>query len=207
MRFLFTGDSITDGGRRTDSLGLGSGYVDMLAPRIRDEHPDADIVNTGVSGDRVSQVRERLEADVVSRRADVATILIGINDILVAFYQGAVTPDDAFRRDLDAILSAMTGSAPRVLVLEPFFIDSRDPAARWGEAGAFVRGLLDTRREWVADAARAAGAGFVPLQARFDAAAELRGTQTVAYDGVHPSSVGHALIADAWWEEYRSPTA
>ena len=42
------------------------------------------------------------------------------------------------------------------------------------------------------------GVTFVPLQERFEAAAEERGAGTVLPDGVHPSPIGHRLILDAW---------
>src|SRR5690606_33528554 len=46
---LFTGDSITDAGRRTDPSGrLGAGYVRRIAELLRERRLDATVVNTGI---------------------------------------------------------------------------------------------------------------------------------------------------------------
>jgi phospholipase/lecithinase/hemolysin len=42
------------------------------------------------------------------------------------------------------------------------------------------------------------GAAFVPLQSLVDELAAQRGATMVAADGVHPTPLGHRLIADAW---------
>ena len=41
-------------------------------------------------------------------------------------------------------------------------------------------------------------AAFVPLQSLVDTLAAQRGATMVAADGVHPTPLGHRLIADAW---------
>ena len=55
---LFTGDSVTDSGRREDTRGhLGLGYVRAVA-----ESPQATaatIVNTGISGDRIGDLEQK----------------------------------------------------------------------------------------------------------------------------------------------------
>lgn len=44
MKIVFTGDSITDSGRnREDGKSLGSGYVKILADKLRPIYPDTDI--------------------------------------------------------------------------------------------------------------------------------------------------------------------
>ena len=46
------------------------------------------------------------------------------------------------------------------------------------------------------------GAVFVPLQERFDAACKLAPPDYWLHDGVHPTSMGHELIARAWMEGF-----
>jgi len=50
---VFAGDSITDSDRRTDRLGLGYGYVNLVAAALRDHGQHSTVVNAGVAGDRV----------------------------------------------------------------------------------------------------------------------------------------------------------
>jgi lysophospholipase L1-like esterase len=40
----------------------------------------------------------------------------------------------------------------------------------------------------------------VPLQSLLAAAAEEHGATALAEDGVHPTALGHRMIADAWLE-------
>src|SRR5690242_13431983 len=97
--FVFLGDSVTE---------RPGGYVDRLAGRLG---ADA-VVNAGVAGDRLEQLQQRLSVT----GASVLTIYAGVNDTLVAFYEGPPTPPDVFEeryRDLawlDAFYAA-TSSA------------------------------------------------------------------------------------------------
>lgn len=198
MRLLFTGDSITDAGRRGDPGGLGSGFVDMVATAMRAADPATEVLNTGIAGDRVGRLLGRVDADVLAPAPEVCTILIGVNDTLVAFYEGEPTPDAAFDADLAELLARIADRVPELVVLEPFFLDPAAPDVRWAEGAAFIGRHLAARRERLREAAALAGATFVPLQARFDEVARIRGAATLLPDGVHPSPLGHRLIADAW---------
>ena len=82
MKILFFGDSITDMRRSRDSDGvhLGDGYVFFVAGDIKREDPSIEIINRGISGDRVVDLYARIKSDVWNHKPDVLSILIGIND-------------------------------------------------------------------------------------------------------------------------------
>src|SRR5258708_6241963 len=81
---LFIGDSITDCGRR-DSTGapLGYGYVKLFADllTVRDPEQRPTILNRGVGGDNVADLRSRWHDDCLALRPDWLSIKIGINDV------------------------------------------------------------------------------------------------------------------------------
>jgi acyl-CoA thioesterase I len=78
---LFTGDSITDAGRRTDPSGyLGAGYVRRIAEMASAGNPALTVVNTGIGGNRTTDLAARWEEDVILRSPNVLTILVGVND-------------------------------------------------------------------------------------------------------------------------------
>ncbi|MGH3378883.1 MAG: SGNH/GDSL hydrolase family protein [Actinoallomurus sp.] len=204
---VFIGDSITDCERRTDPLGLGGGYVDVIADTLRERGDDSTVVNTGVSGDRIEHLQQRWQTDALDHRPSVLSIFIGVNDTLIAFYEGRSTPPDRFERSYTDILERTAEvEAPKLIIVEPFVLDTGDPAAQWSEGAAFAREDLDTKRPIVRDLAERHGATFLPLQAALSAAAKERGPAAVAGDGVHPSALGHRLIARLWLEAYDALT-
>ena len=83
---LFQGDSITDGnrGRNTDPNHImGHGYAFSIASRIGADFPESkhSFYNRGISGNRVSDLKDRWQADTLDLKPDVLSILIGINDV------------------------------------------------------------------------------------------------------------------------------
>ena len=59
---------------------------------------------------------------------------------------------------------------------------------------------LHRRADAVRELAKEFGAVFVPYQAMFDAALKKYSATELAADGVHPSPLGHQLMAQAWRE-------
>ena len=47
------------------------------------------------------------------------------------------------------------------------------------------------------------GAYFVPLQEKFDEAAQKYGVENYLYDGVHPAPAGAKLIATEWLKKFK----
>src|SRR5471032_2439588 len=68
---LFTGDSITDCGRARDNAeSLGTGYAALTAAHLqaRLASPELKIYNRGISGNRVCDLLQRVEADLIALR-------------------------------------------------------------------------------------------------------------------------------------------
>src|SRR5690606_33196065 len=82
-RWVFIGDSITDCGRRDDSEGLGNGYVRLIRDHLLARSPARapQVINKGISGDRILELSARWEADVIAAHPTVLSIKIGINDV------------------------------------------------------------------------------------------------------------------------------
>lgn len=203
QRILFIGDSITDCRRDLDRRGLGDGYVDIVADELAARGEDVVVLNRGVSGDRVAHLRERWQRDVLDEHPDVLTVFVGVNDTLVTFYEGRPTRREDFERDLDDVLrQAVDGGIRRIVVVDPFILAVPGDQFRWGEGTAFTREDLDLKRPVVAALAARYGATFVPLQEAMSAAAAERSPVIMAGDGVHPSPVGHRLLARLWLQAY-----
>jgi len=88
QKLLFIGDSITDCDRsRPDGEGLfdatGRGYVTIVNALLTSTYPELGIrvVNKGISGNTVRDLKARWETDVIDQKPDWLSIMIGINDV------------------------------------------------------------------------------------------------------------------------------
>ncbi|MFC8594799.1 SGNH/GDSL hydrolase family protein [Streptomyces atroolivaceus] len=193
---LFQGDSITDVGRLEErDRPLGKGYVRVAAERVRSARPDSDItfVNRGVSGDGISDLRARWREDTLEPEPDVVSVLIGVNDTWRRYDSGVVTSTRVFENDYRAILTeAREELDAQLILIEPFLVPVRAEQWAWRED-------LDPRIQVVRrlseefDAALLAADGLLNQAARAAGGAEY-----IAGDGVHPTPLGHSLLAEAW---------
>ena len=80
---LFIGDSITDCARREHDVPFGVGYVRMFSDLMSFRKPAQriTIINRGISGHTVDDLRSRWTDHVLANVPDQLVIKIGINDI------------------------------------------------------------------------------------------------------------------------------
>jgi lysophospholipase L1-like esterase len=195
---LFQGDSITNAFRKPEELcnayQLGAGYALLVSAQLLGTHPEATwtIHNRGVSGEGVSQLSARWQADCLDLRPDVLSLLVGVNDA------APLSPDahpsvDAYATGYRALLTQTREALPRVrfVLMEPFLFAVGDIPARAiamvAEEAAVVRTL-----------AAEFDAVLVPLQQVFADALRTAPAAYWSYDGIHPNAQGHWLIAQAW---------
>ncbi|MET9657042.1 SGNH/GDSL hydrolase family protein [Streptomyces sp. NPDC006510] len=191
---LFIGDSITDAGRdRTDSASLGGGYVHEIARTL---HAGAGhgpaVINKGLNGNRVYDLEARWTTDVLDHRPNVVTVKIGINDTWRRYDRGLISPVDEFETCLDRLLADTARKlAARLVVITPFLLPVTPDQEDWFED-------LTPRTDAVLRTAAANGAQVVRADLALHRAAEAKAAAELAPDGVHPSPLGHRIIADAW---------
>ncbi|MCZ4125687.1 SGNH/GDSL hydrolase family protein [Streptomyces sp. H39-S7] len=196
---LFIGDSITDAGRdRADPAALGEGYVHEIARTLRErahDVPGPRVINRGINGHRVYDLESRWNTDVIDHRPTVVTVKIGINDTWRRYDQDVLSPVDEFEACLDRLLAATARKlSARLVVITPFLLPVGPDQERWFED-------LSPRTDAVLRAAGRNGAQMVRADLVLPRAAQDREPAELAPDGVHPSPLGHRLIADAWLAE------
>ena len=196
-RWIFIGDSITDCGRVACSEAIGSGYVRAIRDWLRASVPALapQILNKGISGNTISDLKRRWQADVIAQDPQLVSVKIGINDVWHALTgAGEGSSLERFRDTYAEILGR----------LRTFLSANRDRSLRTDRhlaASASARGndLLKPYVATVSDAAVQLGArGVVPLHGIFEKARSARPDINWAPDGVHPSSSGHMLITRSW---------
>jgi acyl-CoA thioesterase-1 len=196
--YLFTGDSITDAGRTRDTArSLGDGYVRRLAEVFTERQVDANMINTGVSGDRVTDLSARWATDVVAHRPTLLSVLVGANDTWRRYDSDDPTSAESFSHDYRLVLEAVDRSVTKTVVLvEPFLVPVHEEQGKWRED-------LDPKIEVVRKLAREFDAVLVPADVELNRRATELGPEAIAGDGVHPTEFGHRVLAELWYDTVR----
>ncbi|MHC4982645.1 MAG: SGNH/GDSL hydrolase family protein [Planctomycetota bacterium] len=192
---LFQGDSITDYGRsREDDSQLGSGYAGIAAAIFSAMHPELNVrfLNRGIAGNRVKDLKARWTEDCIKLKPTWVSIMIGVNDTWRRFDSNDPTSTEAFEADYREILARTRDEITAKLILcEPFLLPYPEDRKSWRED-------LDPRIHVVGALAREFDAILVPLDGIFADASAKRECAYWAFDGVHPTAAGSALIAISW---------
>ena len=194
---LFIGDSITDCGRGRpvgEGDGLGGGYVGLAASLMATHYPERHvrILNTGISGNRIIDLHERWDTDVLALAPDWLSIKIGINDVWRQFdspeLERQVTLDEYERIARKLIKRTEEALSLKGLILmSPYVIepDPDDPMrCRMDEYGAVVERLAGEY-----------GATFVNVQKAFEEHLAHHPSESLCDDKIHPNLTGHMIIA------------
>ena len=206
MRIVFYGDSITDCGRITEydySLRkFGGGYVRDVAGVLAKEYPGKyDIVNRGISGNRVVDLYARIKSDLWNLNPDIVSILIGVNDVWHNAKRNNGVEIDRYENVYRMLIQDTKKALPntKIIMLEPFILDGT-ATKEYPEEFKKVYDYAKVCKK----IAHENGAYFVPLQEKFNQAAEKYGAEYCLMDGVHPAIFGAGLIAEEWLKLFKS---
>lgn len=191
---LFQGDSITDCGRdREDLSSLALGYPKKVAEIYQNLFKDNEItfINKGISGNRTSDLLAHYEEDFKDIQPDFISILIGINDVWRKYDRNDPTSPEAFKAHYTKLLSDIKEDMPhaKIMLIEPFVLHSLPERATWHED-------LDPKIQIVRELAREFADYYLPMDGIFANLCTRNYTpDELALDGVHPTDLGHSVIA------------
>ena len=195
---LFIGDSISDYDRaRPVGEGLfdawGKSYVANAASLLCCMYPELHlrIVNMGIGGNQVRDLDARWQTDVLDRKPDWVSVLIGINDVWRQFDcpqmpETHVSPEEFLTTYEKLILETL----PRVkgmILMTPYFMEPNRAdtmRARMDEYGEIVRQLAEKHN-----------LVYVDLQTAWDKLFEHMHPAAIAWDRIHPNQTGCMYIA------------
>lgn len=197
-RIVFTGDSVTDSGRKRpygEGLweGLGNGFVRNLDSILTVLYPENiyRIVNTGSSGFTTRNLLSTWEHDVTAIKPDWVFVMIGMNDVwrqfdepTVASYE-YVSPEE-YRANLVEMVKRTKDTVKGMFLMPPFYMEANnaDPMKiRLREYAAIMK-----------EVAEEYGVGYIDMQDDFDALLEHRYPASISWDRVHPNWVGSMLM-------------
>lgn len=144
-------------------------------------HPEWDVLNRGINGERTDQILERFDSNVRQEKPDYSIILGGVNDV----FQGY--PIDFTERNLEKMYT-MTQAAGIVLLAAtvlPYDSMSSKQASAMREINAWIRSRSAQLSALYCDTNAA-----VSLPGDWD---RLAGTP----DGLHPDVAGYRRMGEA----------
>lgn len=200
-KLVMIGDSITDCERaRPVGEGLfeamGRGYVTLVDALIKANDPASRIrvVNMGISGNTVRDLKQRWDTDVLALSPNWVSIFIGANDVWRQYDSPLETEIhvslEEYRRTYEELILRTKPSTEGIVLMAPYYMETQKLEP--------MRHTMDAYAQVVRELAEAHGCVFVDLPAAFDAYLAHYGSQALAWDRIHPSTAGHMIIAKAF---------
>jgi len=201
QKLLFIGDSITDCERAKPAGeglfgALGKGYVALVDAMLQAVYPELGIrvINTGTSGNTVLDLQARWQEDVMDRKPDWLSIMIGTNDVWRQYDTPFIKEWHVYKEQYEATLRQLVNrSKPEVrhlVLMTPFYLESNEQDK--------MRRTMDEYGAIVKKVAEDTGAMFIDTQAAFNEVLKELYAATLAWDRVHPTQTGHVVLARAF---------
>jgi lysophospholipase L1-like esterase len=189
-RIIFLGDSITQGG------GGKTGYITLIKNALDEKHKDLaiEVVNAGISGNKVPDLQKRVEKDVIAKKPTLVFVYIGINDV----WHGEGNPKngtqpEAFEAGLKEVIGKITASGARVILCTPTVIGEK--------TNAKVDEKLDAYSDISRKVAKEPGLPLCDLRKAFvghlkENNKEGKDSGVLTGDRVHLNPAGNKLVAE-----------
>lgn len=205
MKIILFGDSITDMSRNRDCpigdcWSYGIGYPTVIASKLSEMDPlDYQVINRGISGDRIVDLYARIKLDVWNLQPDVLSILIGINDVWHETINGNGVDIERYEKFYRMIIEETKARVPNVKIMlcEPFVLKgtaTEDRLDKLNEIRNYAKVIKKLAQEY--------DVAFVPLQDKLDEMSAKYNEEIYLFDGVHPNIAGATLIANEWMKVF-----
>ena len=195
-KILFIGDSITDvkfNRRKRFTIKGKDVYALQLKNRFKKYSKNIKVEIKGVASNRTYHVYDRLTTDCISLKPDVIIMLIGVNDAWENYvpekYPPLLRPMEPHIREVYRRIRTELPNT-QILYLMPFLIDAVEDKFPYHKT-------LDEFREVLKSIALENGATVLDLQEVFYQAQKSIDPVKLAVDGIHPTNLGHKVMADA----------
>ncbi|PKM85333.1 MAG: hypothetical protein CVU86_02625 [Firmicutes bacterium HGW-Firmicutes-11] len=190
-KIVFIGNSIVNGFPHKRSECFVSRFREMTGH---------DVINKGINGETTDQIKSRFEKDVLSHKPSRVYLLTGTND----FIYSTATPAEALASLLVLGHTAIAHGILPVL-LTPLMIDGALAEQRWLEGTDYekVAKELVLMRELMMELSSDQGIAVVDTQRYYMDLYDRSNVEEYLSDGLHPTVVGHAALAEFLFEDFR----
>lgn len=188
-RIVCLGDSITQFGEAP------GGYVWLVRHYLNALYPqqNIEVINAGISGHKSDDMLARFQKDVLDRKPDLVTISVGVNDVWHKALFKTGVPLEAYRRNLDTMVTQAQKAGARVVLLSPTMIRENFDSPSNSEIAVYQRAMRE-----VAARHQALFVDYLNVFRRLIAAyrKETGGRDNLlTEDGVHMNAQGNQVMA------------
>jgi len=193
-KIVCLGDSITQAG---ESPG---GYVWLVRKYLAALCPGMEVINSGISGHKSTDMLARFDRDVLAHKPDMVTISVGVNDVWHGFYDNHLTGDGPngiplpeYRKNVEAMVAKAKAANVKVVILSTTVIHE--------DLGNLENAKLVGYNAALRDIAHKNGALFIDFQKPFQSLIKAYQSTTGArdnfltVDGVHMNGEGNKVMA------------
>lgn len=198
-KVLFIGDSITDpkfNFRMMSTIKGRNIYALQLKKRLKAYSKGIKVDIKGIASNRTYHIYDRLTKDCINLKPDVVIMLIGVNDAWENYvpqdYPPLLRPMEPHIREIYRRLRTELPDT-QILYLMPFMIDAVEEKLPYHKT-------LDQFREVLKNVALENGATVLDMQEVYYEAQKTIEPKKLAIDGIHPTNLGHKIMADAVFE-------
>lgn len=195
-KILFLGDSITDvkfNRRQNRNIGGKKIYALQVAKALGKKHKGLKFMYKGIASNRSYNVYDRLTADCISLKPDIIVMLIGVNDAWENYvpeqYPPLLRPLEPHMKEIYRRLKTELPDT-KVITLLPFLIDTVPEKAPFHK-------VLDEFCIKLREYAEGNADEIIDMQAVYNEAQKTASSFELARDGVHPTELGHSIMANA----------
>ena len=188
-RVVFLGDSITQQGAKP------GGYVTLVREALaqNEKTKNVEVIGAGISGNKVPDLEQRLQRDVLSKKPDIVVIYIGINDVW-HWNRNRGTKKEDFKSGLERIISQIQHAGAKVILSTPSVIGEKTDAtgefdSMLEEYSAISRNVAKKQHVQLLDLRKA----FLAHLKEHNKDNVARGVLTT--DGVHLNAAGNKFVA------------
>ena len=204
------GDSITHSGPYHSYVFL---YYATRFPQMR-----LKFINCGISGDSASGMMGRLNKDVFSNNATVATLSAGMNDVNRGLYSQIKVPEDAenskrkaidhFKQNVEKISDSLAAKGVRQIFITPTIYDETFNSPVESLVG--VNGALGECSDFVLELGKKRNAQVVdfwhPMNQINQQYQQADPQFTlIGKDRIHPGPMGHLVMAYLFLDQTNAP--
>jgi lysophospholipase L1-like esterase len=193
-KIIFFGDSITKQG--SDK----SGYITRIKNFLKQEDQDDryEVIASGIDGNRVSDLFERMDEDVLSNGADLIIIFVGVNDVWQKQI-GEGTNAEEFQILYEAMIEKLLAAGIKIIGCTiPVIGEKYDGTNPFDEElnkySDMIRGIASKNNLPVVDLRNT----FSTYSIAHNPNNEEAGILTK--DGVHLNDKGNEIVAEEMWK-------
>lgn len=213
MKLLFLGDSITDAYHCFDPENLGEGYVRMIYDSLNTPNSNPfpshvsstkniNVSNKGIDGFTISRVYDMWRSLPDKSCWNTISILAGINDVGAWMDRGfsayqLQSEISSFSSTFeDLVTDILDHDVNQIILMEPFIFPFPEKYRIWqpwvNEISLQIQAI-----------AKRYSLTYLPLQSFLSKFALTEGYSAITSDGIHLTSKGNRILADAWMHMFK----